>query len=457
MRKKPNFVLMLHDNIGYGDPGCYGGGVLRGAPTPRIDAMASKGIRFTNFNVEAQCTPTRSAILTGRLPIRSGTSFITPPGHIYGLAPWEYSLASLLSDEGYRTALFGKWHLGHSEGRFPTNQGFDEWYGFPNSSDETLYASSVGFDPSCARVPYLWEGRKGEPCREIEPYTLENRAVMDEMITDRTVSYIQQHADSDQPFFLCVWFSHPHHPVMPHPDFEGISGNGPYADCMVEIDHRVGQVRDAIQTAGLDEDTVTIWLSDNGPESVPPWIPAGDTGPFRGELGTVFEGAIRVPCIVTWPDHIQPGQVTNEMVSGLDIYPTLATLAGAAKRIPTDRPMDGVDQSALLLGKQETSNRDHILFFIQNDMYAMKWKQFKVHFKDVTQAPGATGQLPYPAYVQELTAPRIYNIEQDPKELYDILLTNLWIFEPLIKIANEFSASAAGHPHIPTGGDGPIG
>lgn len=455
MSRAPNFVLMLHDNLGFGDPGCYGGGILRGAPTPRIDEMAGQGVRFTNFNVEAQCTPTRSAMLTGRLPIRSGTSIITPPGHIYGLAPWEYSLCRLLSDAGYRTALFGKWHLGDTEGRFPTNQGFDEWFGFPNSSDETLYSTSVGFDSSHARVPHLWEGQKGESCKEVEPYTLENRALVDKMITERAVSFISQRAGDDQPFFLCVWFSHPHHPVMPHPDFEGKSSNGPYADCMLEIDYRIGQVLDAIHEAGLDEDTVVIWASDNGPESVPPWSPAGDTGPFRGELGSVFEGAVRVPCIIRWTGRIQAEWVSNEIISGLDIYPTLATLAGAADRIPKDRPIDGVDQSSFLVGEREHSYRDHVLFFIQDVLYAVKWKQFKIHFKDIVQAPRATGQLPYPGFVHELNAPRIYNIEQDPKELYDILLTNLWIFEPIRKVIGAFFDSVKQYPHVKTGANGP--
>ena len=457
MSRAPNIVFMLHDNVGFGDPGCYGGGVLRGAPTPRIDEMAENGVRFTNFTVESQCTPTRSAMLTGRLPVRSGTSIITPPGHVYGLAPWEYTLANLMSDSDYQTALFGKWHLGDNEGRFPTNQGFDEWFGFPNSSDETLYHNAVGFDPSIARVPHLWEGAKGEPCRELEPYTLENRPLMDEMITDRGVDYIHQHNTDDQPFFLCLWFSHPHHPVMPHPDFDGRSGNGIYADVMMEIDHCIGRVVDAVDEAGILEDTIIIWVSDNGPESVPPWAPAGDTGPFRGELGCVYEGAVRVPCVIQWKGQIQPGLVSNEMMCGLDLYPTLAAIVGAADKIPTDRPIDGIDQSAFLLGEQEHSNRDYVYYFLQNQLYAIKWKKFKIHFKDVVQAPGATGQLQYPAYVHEPNAPRIYNIEQDPKEHYDILLSNLWMFEPIRGVVGEYFSSLKEHPNIETGEDAPGG
>ena len=152
---------------------------------------------------------------------------------------------------------------------------------------------------------------------------------------------------------------------------------------------------------------------------------------------------------------LYPGRIPPGIFSGLDLYSTLATLAGASDRIPADRPIDSVDQSAFLLGEQEHSNRDHVYLFIQNDLYAIKWKQFKIHFKDVAQAPGATGQLPYPAYVHELNAPRIYNVEQDPKELYDILLANLWIFEPVRKIMGTYFNSIKDHPHVPTGADGP--
>ncbi len=452
---RPNVLVMLHDNVGYGDLGCYGGGVLRGAPTPRLDALAAEGLRFTNFNVESQCTPTRSAIMTGRLPIRSGTSDISPPGAVYGLAPWEYTLGNLFADAGYATGMFGKWHLGDSAGRFPTDQGFDEWYGFPNSSDETLYAGAIGFDPAHARVPHLWEGSSAGGCRELEPYTLANRPLVDERIAARTADFIERHVEAGAPFFAFVGFSHPHHPVMPHPDFAGRSGNGDYADVMLEIDHRVGEVLDALERSGAADDTIVVWLSDNGPQTVEPWSPAGDTGPFRGELGTVFEGAIRVPAVLRWPGRVAPGSTTNEIVSGLDLYPTLAALAGAGERVPGDRPIDGVDQSPLFLGERETSARDHVLFFLGTEMFAIKWGRFKIHFLEPLPAPGARGQASYPGFIQRTTAPRIYNIEQDPKERYDILLQNLWMFEPIARFGLDYYASVYEHPNVVRGADAP--
>src|SRR5262245_20017696 len=166
--KKPNIVFILADNLGWGELGSYGGGVLRGAPTPRLDGLAAEGLRLTNFNVETECVPSRAALMTGRHPLRSGTLRSLPPGQPQGLVSWEITVAELLSAQGYATAHFGKWHLGDQEGRFPTNQGFDEWYGIPRTDNEALYTTSIGFDPKAAPIPYILEGRKGEKTRNVE-------------------------------------------------------------------------------------------------------------------------------------------------------------------------------------------------------------------------------------------------------------------------------------------------
>ncbi len=168
--RQPNIVLMLSDNLGFGEVGVYGGGTLRGAPTPRLDRLAAEGLRFTNFNVEVECTPSRSALMTGRMPVRSGTWRAASPGIPGGLAPWEVTIAEALSAAGYDTAVFGKWHLGDSPGRFPTDQGFDRWWGFPFSTNVASNTVQVGFDPAAAEVPYLLEGVRGEPVRKVEPY-----------------------------------------------------------------------------------------------------------------------------------------------------------------------------------------------------------------------------------------------------------------------------------------------
>ncbi|MEN8159621.1 MAG: arylsulfatase, partial [Myxococcota bacterium] len=358
--KPPNIVLMLSDNLGFGELGVYGGGALRGAPTPRLDRLAAEGLRFTNFNVELECTPSRSALLTGRMPVRSGTWRAASPGLAGGLAPWEVTIAEALSDAGYDTAIFGKWHLGDSPGRYPTDQGFDVWWGFPFSTNVASNTAQVGFDPAVAQVPQLLEGVRGEPVRAVEPYTLENRPLIDERIAEKSIAWIQEHSESERPFFLFVSWSLVHHPYLPHPDFAGRSGGGAFADVMVEHDHRTGQVLDALEAAGLADDTLVIYASDNGPDSAH-YPVVSNSGPYRGYLGSAYEGSIRTPLLVRWPGRVAPGRTTNEIVALVDLFPTLAKLSGAA--IPGDRAIDGVDQTPLVLGESERSPREGVLFF----------------------------------------------------------------------------------------------
>jgi arylsulfatase len=218
--ERPNIIIMLSDNLGYGDLGVYGGGAIRGAPTPNIDQLAAAGMRFTNFNVEAECTPSRSALMTGRMPIRSGTTRAVPvPGLPVGLAPWEYTIAEMLSEQGYDTAIYGKWHLGYAQERLPLNQGFDQWWGFPFSTDVSWFADAVGFEPSLFETPRLYEGKKGEGVRQLQPYDTSVRPYIDEMIAAKSVAYIEEHATAGNPFFLYIPWSLVHHPSIAHPDF----------------------------------------------------------------------------------------------------------------------------------------------------------------------------------------------------------------------------------------------
>lgn len=327
--QRPNIPLMLSDNLGFGEIGVYGGGVLRGAPTPRLDQFAAEGMRLTNFNVEVECTPSRSALMTGRMPVRSGTWRAAVAGLPGGLAPWEVTVAEALSTSGYDTALLGKWHLGDSPGRYPTDQGFDRWWGFPFSTNVATYPSRVGFDPAKSKVPVLMEGSRGEGVRETEPYTIDNRPFIDQRIAEKAREYIEAHKNGERPFFLFVSWSLMHHPYLPHPDFVGKSGNGPFADLMVEHDHRVGQVLDAIDSAGLARRTLVIYASDNGPDAAD-FPVVSNSGPYRGYLGSAYEGSIRTPQLVRWPGQVPMGASSNEIVSMVDLFPTLATLAGAA-------------------------------------------------------------------------------------------------------------------------------
>ena len=267
--ERPNIVIMMTDNFGWGELGIYGGGIIRGAETPRLDGFAREGLRLLNFNVEVQCTPTRSALMTGRHPIRSGTTKVIW-GQLYGLVQWEITLAEILSGAGYSTGHFGKWHLGDSPGRYPTDQGFDEWYGIPNTSLETLFPEQFQYDPAVGNTDYIMEGRKGETPTKIEPYDLQARRKIDAAVVAKTIDFMKRKVKEKEPFFAYVPFTQPHVPSLPHEDFDGYTGNGEFADVLAEIDFRAGQILDSIDELGIRNNTIVIWTSDNGPDFVLP-------------------------------------------------------------------------------------------------------------------------------------------------------------------------------------------
>ncbi|BCY21687.1 sulfatase [Bordetella pertussis] len=304
----PNVVLILADNLGWGELGCYGGGAIRGAPTPRIDALAAQGTQFLNFNVESDCVPTRSALMTGRHPVRTGAMQSVPAGLPQGLVPWERTLAQAFSEQGYATAMYGKWHLGDKEGRYPKDRGFDEWYGIPRTTNESMFMEAVGFDPDVVEVPYVMEGRKGSPAERRERYDLEMRRRIDEVLTQRSCEFIGRHAGK-APFFLYVPLTQLHFPTIPHREFEGRTGKGDFADSLVEMDARIGQILDAVDQHGIADDTVFIFASDNGPEYRRPW--RGSAGMWTGTYHTAMEGALRVPLIVRWPGKVPAGRPTR--------------------------------------------------------------------------------------------------------------------------------------------------
>jgi arylsulfatase A-like enzyme len=362
-RRKPNIVLMLTDNLGYGELGIYGGGILRGAPTPRIDKLANEGTRLLNFNVEAQCTPSRSALMTGRFPIRSGTYQVPRGGVPEGLTTWEITLPQLLSAQGYATGIWGKWHLGSAEARLPTNRGFDEWYGIPRTYSEVFWpelndthslwpsvGAKQGWDPHLVTAQPIYEARKGEKPRQVGDLDLVHRRGMEKEITTRAVEFIKRNASSSKPFFAYVSFSLFHMPTVPNPEFAGKTGNGDWADCLAEMDYRTGQILDAIKEAGVEDNTIIIFTSDNGPEATHPW--EGDSGPWRGTYFTAMEASLRAPFTIRWPGKIPAGRVSNEIIHIVDLFTTLAHVGGV--EIPKDRPIDGVDQMDFFLGSTNT-------------------------------------------------------------------------------------------------------
>lgn len=441
--RPPNVVLVLVDNLGWGELGCYGGGGLRGAPTPRLDRLAGEGLRLTNFNVETECVPSRSSLMTGRHPLRSGTLRSAPPGQPQGLVGWEVTLAEILSARGYATGHFGKWHLGDREGRFPTDQGFDEWFGIPRTSSEAFYTTAAGFDPRLAPVPHILEGRRGGGTREVAVFDLASRSRLDGELTRRALGFIEANARARRPFFAYVPLTQVHFPTLPHPDFKGRTGLGDFADAVVEMDHRVGELIDGVRAAGIAEETVFIFASDNGPEFRRPW--QGFAGPWQSHYHSALEGGIRAPCIIRWPGRISPGTVTNAIVHISDLFTTLAAMTGAP--IPQDRPIDGVDQTALLTGRQTESSREGLLVYIDGELHAAKWRNWKLHYW--WQLPPPSGKDTLGAI--KLEVPYLFNLLSDPHEDTDVRTVNPWVMVPINRLITEFQASLRRHPAIPPG------
>ena len=448
---QPNIVFMLMDNLGYGEVGCYGGGILRGAATPRIDRLATEGTRLLNFNVEAQCTPSRSALMTGRFSIRSGTYQVPRGGAPEGLTQWEITLAELLSARGYATGIWGKWHLGSSEGRLPTGQGFDEWYGIPRTYGEAMWPSlneakgmwpsvgaKQGWNASLVPPEPIYDARKGEKPRQVASLDLERRRGMEAEITSRAVEFIKRNAATGRPFLAYVSFSLMHMPTLPHPEFAGRTGNGDWADCLAEMDHRTGQILDAIKDAGIEDSTLVIFASDNGPEATHPW--EGDSGPWRGTYFTAMEASLRAPFIIRWPGRVPAGTISNEIVHIVDLYTTLARVGGA--EAPKDRPVDGVDQLDFFLGKKETSSREGFPAYVADRLSAVKWRNWKMHLiwqENMYDPP------------QKLPLPKIINLLTDLKERNDVLISNGWVTYPMMRIVRELEASLERYPPITPG------
>ncbi|MEO2177348.1 MAG: arylsulfatase [bacterium] len=439
---KPNIVLVLMDNFGYGEIGVYGGGVLRGAATPNIDGIAAEGFQLTNFNVEAECTPSRSALMTGRYGIRTRQKPDGPPrGVWYGITKWEITLAEMLSDAGYATGMFGKWHLGDTEGRYPTDQGFDEWIGIPRSSDRAFWPDSNSFTPGShpsAVFTHVMSAKRGQKPKELGVYNRAKRRTIDREITDQAIDFIKRKAKARQPFFAYLPYTQTHEPVDPHPDFDGSTGNGSFADVLAQTDAYVGELLDTIDKLGLKKNTLFIFTSDNGREGVPRSF--GFTGPWRGSMFSPYEGSLRVPFLIRWPGKIPPRQVSNDIVHQIDLFPTLANIVGAD--LPKDRIMDGVDQTDFLMGKSEKSARESVVIYIGNELFGVKWRNWKLLLKEIDEGSYAIRKMAYPT---------IYNLLVDPKEEVPELnyLNDTWVDFPLYQVLEDHQASIAKDPGAP--------
>jgi arylsulfatase A-like enzyme len=414
----PNIVLIFMDDLGYGDIGVNGALQYE---TPNIDQMAKEGIRFTNFlTAQAVCSASRSALMTGCYPNRIGFSGALMPAAKVGINSSETTLAEMLKQKGYATAIAGKWHLGHHKQFLPLQHGFDEYLGLPYSNDMW----PVGFDgipaksgEQKAQYPPLPLIKNNETIQIIK--TLDDQALLTKKYTEFAVNFIQK--NKKKPFFLYLPHSMPHVPIAASVDFKGKSKQGLYGDMMMEVDWSVQQVFNTLKTNGLDKNTIVIFTSDNGP-----WLNfgnhAGSSGGFREGKGTVFEGGHRVTCIVRWPGVIPQGVATNKLSSTIDILPTIASICNA--KLP-DNQIDGVNIFSTFQNKKVDSPRKYFYYYYnQNSLKAVRrddWKLVLPHNsrsyeKYLPANDGFAGKTdennPMPL--------ALYDLRRDPGERYDV-------------------------------------
>lgn len=444
--RKPNIVWFHVDNLGLGELGCYGGGEVRGTPTNRIDGFAREGLQLWHYVVEAQCTPSRSALMTGRHAIRSGTHTVPMGGEAGGIVAWERTIADVASADGYATACLGKWHIGDEQGRWPTDHGFDEWYGPPRSYDECLWPEDPCYDPEVAPIAYMLESRRGEPVRECQDQqlTVDLKRDVDQEYKRRAFDFMRRSMEEDRPFFL--YYNHPlmHLPLIPRAEFKGKTHNGDAADCLLQLDSDFGDILDFIDSAGIRENTIVIFAGDNGPEEALLW--RGSPGVFEGSYFTSSEGGLRTPCLIRWPGHVPAGGSSNEMVHQVDMFPTLLGWAGC--QTPQDRVIDGIDQGSFFCGTQEKSNREGCLIWVGERLHGVKWRNFKALFAK---------QRYFFDGVQQLGTPQIVNLIADPKERepVDAQYLHTWVLGPVARLLQKYQESVKREPLIPAGA--PVG
>lgn len=432
--KRPNILILMADDLGYGDLGVYGGGVAVGAATPNIDRLANNGLKLTSTYSQPTCTPTRSALVTGRLPVRTGLYRPILAGDKLTQNPWEgeTTVGALLSDAGYYTALIGKWHVGEAVGMRPQDVGFDEFYGYYRAQKEYVQAYDKRRYPDLVldkdkyakyqkieQSEGLEHGFKGGDTTKVKPIrSIEDMANADRLLKEFTVQKIRELAKGDKPFWIQHSFMKIHADNHPPKEFEGASASK-YAvkDAIVEIDAYVGEFIKVLEETGLIDNTLVIFTSDNGPQ-MDSWPDSGTT-PFRGAKLSGWEGGIRIPGVVYWKGMIKPGQVNDGLFDLMDIFNTSVALAGATDKLPTDVYIDGIDQTAFLLADNGKSMRDKIFVWSQTDFLALRVYEYKAHFK-IIETKSTTHLNIDMATVTNLSVPWVFNLYIDPKEQYPV-------------------------------------
>ena len=454
--KKPNIVYILADDIGWGETGAYGGGKVRGTPTPNLDSMANQGMKLLSHYSEPSCTPTRLALLTGRHPVRTGVDIVLWPGQTQGLAPEEVTIAELLSKAGYHTAMFGKWHVGDLAEHAPERQGFDyAYYGLYNGAiyswvnmeshyqAETIDGNGFFYDfPGTLddyekkygiKIRGHFEGIKGKGRTEVAPIHATSMPEIERESIGKIKRFIKEKANSDQPFFV-YWASYAQQMASSPKEFrEGKDQDrvNPQSAQLAQHDDYVKQLLDTLKEEGISENTLVVWVSDNGPMYA--FYPNGGYSWLRGGKGEVYEGGVRTPGMAVWPGMISAGQDPDDLISVTDLYATAARIAGATQYIPTDRVIDGIDQTALFLDGEDNGRRDYIFHYSGNRLAAVRMENMKLHI-----LPGTAGGLPNM---------EVYNIIRDPAEKFGAMYPQLWAVAPFQQLIGKHKKMIAKYPH----------
>ena len=432
----PNIIIIFTDDQGYGDVGCYG---AVGFETPNLDAMAEDGIRFTDFYVsQAVCSASRASLMTGSYSERVGVQGALLPWDLKGLDPKTETIAKMLKRQGYTNAVFGKWHLGHTEKYLPLQNGFDEYAGLICSNDmwpvdydgKLLTGKKRSYYPTM----FFWEGN--EPIAKIE--TLQDQGSITTQITDRAVDFI--HRNKNNPFFLYLPHSMPHQPIAVSEKFAGKSELGLYGDVMMEIDWSVGKILKSLQENGIDQNTLVIFASDNGPAlNFGKW--GGSAGPLREGKGTMWEGGARVPCIMRWPEKIKPNQVISNIAGTIDILPTISEIVGE-KEIKDK--IDGVSIMPILDGVPGVNPRNELFYYYGEKLFAVRKGNWKLvfpheHRSYVNVEPGEN--LHPGPYGKGTAGLELYDLKYDIGETTDLAAQFPEIVKDLEKLGESARAT----------------
>ena len=455
--KKPNIIYILTDDIGWGELGWQGGGKHRGTPTPTLDKMAKEGMRFWSAYAEPSCTPTRIAINTGRHPVRTGLLSVLWPGQTEGLSPNEVTVAELLSDAGYHTAMWGKWHLGDEPEHAPENQGYDyAYYGLFNGAPDAWqdshdiydtpapikaafyefpgyeeYAARTGIDLSVAG----YVGEKGKGRKPIEgpagKLGFGRQEAFENECNKQILAYIEEKSKTERPFFI-YWASYALQITgsKEHQNDPGVDKANAQASMMVLHNEHVANVLNKLKKLKIAENTLVVWWSDNGPMYA--FYPTSGYTLLRGAKGDVLEGGVRVPGMAWWPGMIDPDQDPDDIIHVTDLFTTAARVAGIKDKIPNDRVTDGIDQTALFLMGEGHGRRNYITHYSAGTLGAIRYEDFKIHIRP------PQGGLPGMDF---------YNVKRDPGEKYGQLYPGLFAVAPIQMFVGSHMGMIQKFPH----------